>query len=102
MTNKRMRKQFKKWIDEKQYGLGWQDGRGTWEEFLSATWAGYQAGSLSRDAEVQELKEALKDAQFLIGKLAGWQGMDLSELDDAYDGMVAKIDAALNGVEHDD
>lgn len=52
--------------------------------------------------EVQALREALEDARFLIGKLAGWQGVDLSELDDEYDGMVAKIDAALNGVEDAD
>lgn len=51
----KVREQFGKWIDEKQYGLGWQDGRGTWEEFLSATWAGYKAGQLARDAEVQAL-----------------------------------------------
>lgn len=61
IDEQRMREQFEKWIDEKQYGLGWQDGRGTWEEFLSAAWAGYQAGSRSRDAEVQALREALTE-----------------------------------------
>lgn len=46
-------------------------------------------------SETEKLLAALKDARFLIGKLAGWQGMDLGELDEEYDGAVTRIDAAL-------
>ena len=52
---------------------------------------------MARDAEVQALQRVLKDARFLIGKLAGWQGVDLSELDDEYDGVITRISAALAG-----
>lgn len=94
-TDEQLREQFEKWIDEKQYGLGWQDGRGTWEEFLSATWAGYQAGSRSRDAEVQALREQNQQYYGLLLVVAlandghGWLNVDVSD----------RIDAALAGGE---
>lgn len=86
-TDEQLQEQFGKWIDEKQYGLGWQDGRGTWEEFLSATWAGYQAGSRSRDAEVQALREALEQANARLRVLAG----------DIHSVWLRDIDVALTG-----
>lgn len=47
-------------------------------------------------AERDEQKAALKEARFLIAKLAGWQGMDLSELDEEYDGVITRMDNLLD------
>lgn len=46
-------------------------------------------------AAAPDLLASLKNARFLIGKLAGWNGVDLNELDEEHDGMVAGIDAAI-------
>lgn len=64
-------------------------------EWVHGTWIGYAIAYKARDAEVQALQRVLKDARFLIGKLAGWNGVDLNELDEEHDGMVAGIDAAI-------
>lgn len=81
----RMREQFEKWIEEKQYGLGWQDGRGTWEEFLSAARAGYRAAWQARDSEVQALREENEQYYDLLlivdlaNDMPGWVNPNLSE-----------------------
>lgn len=96
----RMREQFQEWADS---GMRYVTDRRNDGAYISTAaddaWEGFRAGQLARDAEVQALREALEDAQFLIEKLAGWQGMDLSELDDQYDGVITRISAALAGGE---
>lgn len=46
-------------------------------------------------AAAPDLLASLKNARFLIGKLAGGNGVGLNELDEEYSGMVAGIEAAI-------
>lgn len=91
-TDKQLREQFDAFVYRQTVN---RDYSAPWPTPTELAWLAWQA----RDAEVQALQRALKDARFLIGKLAGWQGVDLSELDDEYDGVITRINAALAGGE---